>query len=230
MIITGTRLVGGKYTSGSTVTNGLTMWLDAGNPASYPGSGSAWTDLSGNGANATLFGSPTYSANNGGYLTFVPASTQYATVAGTPLNPSNYTKSVWCMFNSSTDNNLMSSNTGGHFMFTGGTNRLYCGHANWTGFPNTYPSTATISNSVWYNFTLTFNTTDGMTLYINGAQDSTYNAQLTAPAGGQVNLASFSAGGNLLNGRIAQALLYSRTLSASEILQNFNATRSRYGV
>jgi len=166
----------------------------------------------------------------GSGTTFVPASTQYATVTGTPLNPTNYTKSVWCMFNSSTDNNLISSNVGGHFMFTGGTNRLYCGHANWTGFPTTYPSTATIANSTWYNFTLTFNTTAGMTLYINGSQDSTYTAQKTAPAGGQVNLASFSAAGNLLNGRIAQALTYDRTLSPGEVLQNFNASRARYGL
>lgn len=227
MIISGTRLVGGRYETSGTVTSGLTMWLDA---ATYPGSGTTWSDLSGNGADATLVGSPAYSSLNGGYFTFVPASTQYATVAGTPLNPTNYTKSIWCMFNISTDNNLISSSAGGHFMFTGGTNRLYCGHSNWTGFPTTYPSTGTIANSTWYNFTLTFNTTAGMTLYINGSQDSTYTAQKTAPAGGQVNLASFSVAGNLLNGRIAQALIYNRTLSPGEVLQNYNASKARYGL
>jgi len=85
-------------------------------------------------------------------------------------------------------------------------------------------------NGIRYNYTLTFNTTAGMTLYINGSQDSTYTAQKTAPAGGQVNLASFSAAGNLLNGRIAQALTYDRTLSSGEVLQNFNASRARYGL
>ena len=73
MIIQGTRLVGGRYETSGTVTSGLTMWLDAG---TYPGSGTTWSDLSGNGANATLVGSPAYNSLNGGYFTFVPASTQ----------------------------------------------------------------------------------------------------------------------------------------------------------
>lgn len=200
------------------------------NAAKYSGSGSTWTDLTGNGFDATLVNSPTHSTSNGGYFTFVPTSTQYATVSGSPLNTTAYTKSIWCMFNNTADNNLVSSDTGNHYMFTGGTNKLYCGHANWTGFPLVYGSTATISNSTWYNFTLTFNTTDGMALYINGSLDSTYTAQKTAPTGGGVNLGSFSAGGNLLDGRIAQVLIYNRALGAGEVLQNYNAARATYGL
>ena len=208
------------------VTSDLQVYLDA---STYSGSGSTWSDSSGNGYDATLFGSPTYSSSNGGYFTFVPASSQYATLSGTPLNTTAYTKSVWCMFDSSTDNNLISSSTGGHFMFTGGTSKLYCGHTNWTGFPNTYPSTANISNSVWYNFTLTFNTTDGMALYINGSLDSTYTTQKTAPSSGEVNIASYSTPGNLLNGKIAKVWIYNKALNSTEVLQNYNSTKSNYG-
>jgi len=217
--------------SGISITNqpisGLRLNLD---PATYSGSGSTWSDSSGNGFDATLVNSPTYSSSNGGYFTFAPASTQYATVSGSPLNTTAYTKSLWCMFNATADNNLISNSTGGHFMFTGGTSKLYCGHANWTGFPTTYPSTANISNSTWYNFTLTFNTTDGMALYINGSLDSTYTTQKTAPSGGQVNLGSYSAGGNLLNGRIAQVWIYNRALTSGEALQIYNDTKSKYGL
>jgi hypothetical protein len=209
------------------ISPGLKLHLDAG---AYSGSGTAWSDLSGNSSDATLVGSPTHSTSDGGYFTFVPASTQYATVSGTPLNTTSYTKSVWCRFNNTADNNLVSNSDGGHFMFTGGTSKLYCGHANWTGFPTTYPSTANVSNNTWYNFTLTFNTTDGMALYINGALDSTYTAQKTAPSGGGINLGSYSAGGNLLNGRIAKVMVYNRSLAASEVLQNFNVTRARFGL
>jgi hypothetical protein len=216
----------GSFAFGRRAPSNLVMHLDAG---TYSGSGTTWADLSGNGYDATLFGNPTYSSSNGGYFTFVPASSQYATISGTPLNTTAYTKSIWCMFNSSTDNNLISSSTGGHYMFTSGTNKLYCGHSNWTGFPTTYPSSANISNSVWYNFTLTFNTTDGMALYINGSLDSTYTTQKTAPAGGQVNLASYSAPGNFLDGRIAQVWIYNKALKSGEVLQNYNATKSRYG-
>jgi hypothetical protein len=56
------------------VSAGLQLYLDAGNPASYPGSGSTWTDLVAAKA-FTLYNSPTYSSNNGGYLNFNPANT-----------------------------------------------------------------------------------------------------------------------------------------------------------
>ena len=134
------------------------------------------------------------------------------------------------MFNATADNNLVSSSAGGHFMFTGGTSKLYCGHSNWTGFPTTYPSTANVSNGVWYNFALSFSTTVGMALYINGTLDSTYTTQKTAPGGGSVNLAGYSAGGNLLNGKIAKVMIHNRVLSAREVLQNYNMDKSRFGL
>lgn len=52
------------------VTDGLVLCLDAANPKSYPGSGTVWSDLSGNGNNGTLVNGVGYNSNNGGYLTF----------------------------------------------------------------------------------------------------------------------------------------------------------------
>ena len=208
-------------------TTGLSMYLDAG---AYPGSGSTLNDITSNGFNATLVNNPTYSGLNGGYFTFVPASVQYATITGAPLTTTSYTKQIWFRFNATADNNLISSDIGGHYIFTSGTNRIYAGHTNWTGFPTTYQSTATFSNNVWYNLAVTFDTTNGMAIYINGSLDSTYTAQKTAPTGGQCNLACYAAGGNLLAGRIAQALIYSRVLSLAEIQQNYNNTKSRFGL
>jgi len=59
------------------VTNGLVLCLDAGNPKSYPGSGSSWVDVTGNGYNATLINSPTYDSNVG-FISF-NGTNQYAT-------------------------------------------------------------------------------------------------------------------------------------------------------
>ena len=56
--------------SPSLVMNGLVLCLDAGNSKSYPGTGTTWTDLSGNGNNGTLTNGPTYSSANGGSLVF----------------------------------------------------------------------------------------------------------------------------------------------------------------
>jgi hypothetical protein len=52
------------------ITTGLMLYLDAGNALSYPGSGTTWTDLSGNGRDGTLTNGPTYSATNGGSIVF----------------------------------------------------------------------------------------------------------------------------------------------------------------
>jgi len=123
----------------------------------------------------------------------------------------------------------VSGGSGGHFIFGAGTNRIYCGHANWPNYL-AFGSNATISLLTWYYVTLTFNTTDGMSLYINGTLDSTYTANKTARGGnGSVELGAFSAS-NFLYGGLSKVHCYNRTLSASEVLQNYNATKTEYGL
>ena len=232
MLIQGVTLTGVNIKDLGLVTDGLTLNLDAGDTASYPGSGSTWTDLAGIADNITLVNSPTYTSGMPAYFTF-NGSNQYGTGSGANVLPSTaYTKSVWFRINAYADNNIVSGGTGGHFMYmnNSSSNKIYCGHSNWGVF-TAYPSTATISLNTWYYAALTFNTTNGMVLYLNGSQDSTYTANKTAHAGnGSTNLACFNPAGNLLNGRIAQVHCYNRALTAAEILQNYRATGWRYSL
>jgi len=211
------------------VTNGLTLQLDANNSTSYPGSGTTWYDLAGTQQNITLVGTPTYTAAAPSYFTF-NGSTQRGSGTGAVLSSTSYTKCVWFYLNSYVDNNIVSSDVGGHYMFFQGGNKMYNGHSNWTGFPSNYPSTATFSLNTWYNAALTFNTTDGMKLYINGALDSSYTTIKTAFTGdGSTNIAAYGAG-NLLNGRIAKVYCYNVSLTAAEVLQNYNADKAKFGL
>ena len=235
MLIQGVTLTGVTVKDLGLVTDGLTLNLDAGDSASYPGSGTTWTDLAGTADNITLVNTPTYTSSSPAYFTF-NGSNQYGTGSGINVLPTTaYTKSVWFRINAYADNNIVSSGAGGHFMFMAGAayTKLYCGHANWSSLGGTYldyPSTATINLNTWYYAALTFNTTDGMVLYINGSQDSTYTARKNAHAGnGSTNIATFG-GGNLLNGRIAQVHCYNRALTAAEVSQNYNTYKSRYGL
>ena len=221
---------------GGVPLSGLLLHLDAGNATSYPGSGNTWFDLATNPAanDATLVNTPTFSSNNGGYFNFAKASSESATVSGTNVVPSAaYTKAVWFnLTDTVSDNNLVSSATGGHFMFFGGSTKMYCGHANWTtGLAyQQYPSTMDFSAGVWYHAVLTYTTADGMKLYINGVLDSTYTANKTAHTGdGSTNIGRFGAG-NFLNGNIAAVLTYNRAISATEALDLYNATKSRFGL
>ena len=220
----------GYWTSwGNIVTTNLTLRLDASDSASYPGSGNTWIDLVNPQQNITLVNTPTYTATAPSYFTFNNGSNQYGTGSGAVLGSSSYTKSVWFYLNSYVDNNIVSSNTGGHYMFFQGGNKMYNGHSNWAGFPSNYPSTATFSLNTWYNVALTFNTTDGMKLYINGNLDSSYTTIKTAFTGnGSTNIAAYGTG-NLLNGRIAKVYCYDRSLTASEVIQNWNADKSKFG-
>jgi hypothetical protein len=211
------------------VASDLTLQLDVANPTSYS-SGSTWNDVSGLGNNITLTGSPTYTNTSPAYLTFNGTS-QYGTGSATNVVPqTSYTKSAWFYLNGYQDNNIVSGD--GHFIYMGpggSTQKIYCGHANWPLF-TAYPSAATINLNTWYNVTLTFNTTDGMKLYINGVLDSTYTANKSAHSGsGTVNVATYS-GGNLLNGRISKVYCYSRSLTDAEVLQNYNSDKSQFGL
>jgi hypothetical protein len=83
----------------SIITSGLVLNLDAGNTASYPGSGTVWTDLSGNGYNGTLTNGPIYSSSNGGTIVF--DGTNDVASFGNILNIglSSWTMSCWVKFN-----------------------------------------------------------------------------------------------------------------------------------
>jgi len=211
------------------VTDGLVLRLDAADSTSYGGSGTTWTDIAGTAQNITFTGSPTYTSTPPSYFTFNGVN-QYGLGSGAVIPTTTYTKSVWVYLNGYADNNIVSGN--GHFIFmgAGGTDhKIYCGHADWPSYI-AYPSTNTVNLSTWYNITLTFNTTDGMKLYINGVLDSTYTARKTAHSGtGTINLATY-AGGNLLNGRISKVYCYNRSITADEVLQNYNFDKSKFGL
>jgi hypothetical protein len=213
------------------VTSNLVLRLDPDLASSYSGSGSTWTDIAGTADNITLVNSPTYTSGTPSYFTF-NGSNQYGSGTTTGVvNSTAYTKSAWFYLNGYQDNNIFSGD--GHFIYMGNQasidKKIYCGHADWPLF-TAYPSTATINLSTWYNVTLTFSTTNGMTLYINGAQDSTYTVRKTAVPGTRTaNIAAYSTG-NLLNGRVGKVLCYSAELTAGEVLQNFNADKSTYGL
>ncbi len=220
------------------VTDGLLLRLDANNSLSYSGSGATWSDISGNGNNMILKNSPTYVSSAISYFDF-NGTTQYAQGTGITVPATAYTKSVWFWIDAYADNNILSggNGTGGHFLFMGSSafTKIFVGHQNQVPSlaPNflAYQSTASISLNTWYNVTVTFNTTNGFKIYINGQLDSSHNMTLAHLGSGTTNLASYAdIGGNYLNGRISKVYTYNRVLNSDEVLQNFNADRSTFGL
>jgi len=90
---------------GSIVTDNLVLWLDAGNVASYPGSGTVWTDISPSAFSCTLINGVTYGSGNGGYLNFNGMDT-YGSVPNNnafDFATGDFTVEAWVWVNSRSD-------------------------------------------------------------------------------------------------------------------------------
>ena len=88
-------------------------------------------------------------------------------------------------------------------------------------------STTTLSLNTWYCGAVTFNTTNGWRLYLNGTQEATSVSTTAFTGTGDIQLGRYQTGNNY-TGRIAIAQVYNRVLSGAEILQNYNAQKSRF--
>lgn len=212
------------------VQSGLALNLDAGVSASYPGSGSTWTDLTSAGNNATLFNSPTYNSSNGGSIVFNSAS-NYLT--GTiSCNKTYYTWDIWIYPTTITDSNwAMGFNDGWNdfLIHTTSGAGIYVGQLLGS------------RRSPWRNNVLVANTWNNITVtWDNGIMKFYKNAALEVTATlGLTSRSSFTSyfvgqGGGPTNnpaGRISNFRIYSgKVLTANEITQNFNALRGRFGI
>jgi hypothetical protein len=219
------------------VTDGLVLCLDAANRKSYPGSGNTWTDLSGLGNNGELVNSPTYNSSNFGYFQFV--TDDYARIQNnTALDTQTPTVEVWVKTNVTSQNGFWfekgTVNTQ-YSLFQEGT--VIQWRQRLTSGALTSLSTTTanfINTSNWYQVVGTF-VSGSRRLYINGVQvnSDTLSGTIDTNAGGMSIGVYGGYNGSrsyYYNGNLSVCKVYNRALSASEIQQNFNAARSRYGI
>jgi len=234
----------------SIITSGLALNLDAGNTLSYSGTGTTWTDLSGNNRNGTLTNGTSYSSINGGTLVFdgVNDDVRIANLAAILNSTSNFSLDMWFRVSnpSSTSNSLFSYGESYEFnkdillyvinskLGIQVNSPFVDGGMDGAGEVN-YTSTSFSNVQVVYNGTLTGNS-NRLKLYLNGIEQTlTYNytvPYITGAVGGQNAIGSYAVTGfrNLfLNGNISIARLYNRSLTSTEVLQNFDATKTRFG-
>lgn len=218
----------------SIVTSGLVMYVDAANVKSYPGSGTTWFDLSGNVNNGTLTNGPTFDSSYGGNIVFDGVNDFVSVPHNSNQNPSNITINSWVRVSIDSVNNpnilgkganlgyrlRVRSDSSVAFNDRGATNPLIT-------------SGSLISLDTWYNIVAT-GSGSGLQIYINGLL---IISNATA-FGGNVSTEALAIGAEGVNlnfnesffGSISSVSLYNRVLSATEIQQNFNALRGRYGI
>ena len=210
------------------VTDGLVLHLDAANINSYSGTGTAWNDLSPYKANGTLINGVAFNSSNSGQMVFNGSNSYVNTTAS--LSYTTYTKAVWFyVSNFSAGNNFISggdsSPNSQHFMWLGGANKLTAGHN--TSYYLIQSSTSLIVNT-WYYGVVTFSSTTGWVLYLNGVQENTNSSTTTFTGGTNVLVGAFNLAGTILQGGIATASVYNRVLTSAEVLQNYNAIKGRF--
>ena len=226
------------------VTDGLVLALDAGNTKSYPGSGTTWTDLSGNGNNGTFVGTTTFDSSTNS-ISFDSGSNTYVQ---TPFNSllTDISISVW--FNAEVQDSDSGSGLRpivmlGNFLTQGPleismlrngiaeVGRLRFGIGSDDPVYR-YVTNERYDDQNWHNAVLVKDNTT-MNVYIDGNlevsqvndNDILYDTSIALRIGGGT-----SSTARRFLGKVATTSVYNKALTATEIQQNFNATRSRYGI
>jgi hypothetical protein len=214
------------------VRNGLVLALDAGDRNSYSGSGTTWYDLSGNANNGTLTNGPTFSAVNGGCIVFDGVDDYVNVSDASTLNSNTQTINIW--YNATTlpgrsatiicKHNTVNS-TNGYNIFAGNSVQIKPS----TGSTDIGTSGGVVST--WYFLTLTFTINSSATLYINAVNNASAAIGNFTMSSNSLRIGrSPDSFWSVFTGKIASVSVYNRVLSASEISQNYNATKSRFGL
>ena len=248
---------GGGGGGDNVVTDNMVVYLDAGNNSSYSGSGTSWNDVSGNGNNFTLVNGPTYSSSDGGAIVF-DGTNDFAVSATNAsffaFGTNDYSYGVWAKMDSTgntesllscgtddgglTQNSFQldfeGTNTRIRHLFRDGSNQ----QRNFT------PSQASslVGTDWFYVMVVNDRSENNLKLYVNGTShgdsDSIYgtatnvhNFANNTDTTGEFKIGVNRGGDAFIDGRVAQVHIYKgKALTASEVLQNYNASKSRYGL
>ena len=239
------------FTGPNIVTEGLILALDAGNKKSYPGSGNTWTDLSGKGNNGILQNGATYNGSGLGNIQFDGSDDRVYTTSnlmsnlGVSSGLDNDVPYTMESFFKIHTNPTGIAESGGYSIMghasTGGIGMQVFDddggiHINF-GYRSNSNTTFTgqsISTNRWYHVVCT-RTTGGTSSTIVCYVDGISIGSLTQDLRVDYTTAQFQIGdsesriGNL-DGNIAIAKVYNRALTSQEVQQNYNATKSRFGL
>lgn len=219
---------------GNIVTDGLVLCLDAANSKSIVSGSTTWTDLSRSGNNGTLINGPTFDSANGGSIVF-DGSNDYVSISQN-TNPSNITLDfVYKTLVTSGYEYLISNSRDCCGTYNGYELYTYNGRPRfqiWNSTNVGLSGTATLTNQI-YHVTATYNGSQ-LKIYQNGILTGTANSTLgignppsynLAVGGMGYDPAQYNLTGNIYIGRV-----YNRALSSEEILQNYNASKTRFGL
>ena len=222
------------------VQQGLVLNLDAGNPYSYAGAGTTWYDTSGNNNYFQLTNSPSYVSAEPKNFSLASASSQhflyYASI-GSPTgstgislpSANSWTCAFWFKTSTNTTYNPFLSHMGSGPVYclmgtTGTTLTYYHYNGGWL-FKN---ATTNVLDNVWHQAVFV-NTANTMIIYLDGIVEKSSFSSTVDNASNLVNGFGGSWTGTF-SGNLSNFMYYNIALSAAQVLQNYNATKGRFGL
>jgi hypothetical protein len=216
------------------IQNNLLFHWDANNMASYPGSGTSWFSLTSNSRTATLNNGPTYdNSTNGGFITF-DGSNDSATFTTFTLGNGElpWTICAWVRTTTAADGlgagSILSNSSGGPVYAALSINTGKITYWTYSGGWFRIMGATTVNNNRWNFLCWAQKSNYYMDMYVNGVIDLS-NGYSASGNNNPIDImgASWAAP---FNGSIGSVMVYNTTLSAAQILQNYNSTRHRFGV
>ena len=219
-------------TSGIIQDSSLKLWLDASNPLSYPGTGTLWSDLSGNGNNGTMVNGVTYNAANGGVMSFDGVN-DYVSLINPIQNPLEMSINLW------------------FYPRAGATGVIYSYRNSPTQLIQITQQSATevlyqirgannvilqLSHSIqlnqWVHLVGVFNKNTGVHTFCKNGECVNGSLNLSGIALNSTahRIGSIYSNVGFVNMLFNEPAIYNRALTAEEVKQNFQATRNKYGI
>ena len=212
------------------VTSGLTLLYDAGYVPSYPRTGATCNDLSTTNSAGTLVSGVTYNTSGGGSFGF-NGTNGYISTTTNIINTA-FTIICWVYPNvTPASNTFFSVGTASqtrqalHLRMVTNTSFLF------GMYNDDLPATVSGVTGAWNCFAVTLTTGFVQSVYQNGIFNTSRTAAGYYVGTTTCNIGRFSLSqGEYVNGNIPIVQVYNRALSATEVLQNYNATKSRFGL
>ena len=230
------------------VTNGLVLYLDAANPYSYVSGSTIWNDLSRSQLSGSLVNGPTFNTGSGGNIVF-DGFNDYSIISQTPTslvgNPS-FSVEGWFKRNG-TKSGGATWGIGGQTSSQGINSYAFLGADDQISIDlwgtSTYTTGQTYSLTEWQHIVWTYSgptfTTSNIVIYINTIPYTGANLTVSRGGSGTPNINTsgvvLARAGTVDTSynypvNIANFKIYSRILTQSEIIQNYNATKGRFGL
>ena len=214
------------------VQDGLVLNLDAGVNKSYPRNGTTWYDLSNNG-NGTLTNGPTFSRNNGGGISFDGTDDNVTLGTGGSLGLDSYhSVEFWVYpFTDSGDQGLLRNKGSGgntnnymHYLFRGANIHMCWYQNDLKAFNQMVPNN-------WYHIVFLLDSADDKRrIYKNSSLVATDSSARTTTPNVTNTTTYLGYYGPYFNGLMATCRIYNRSLTATEVLQNYNIMKARFGL